>query len=564
MILQRACVVITAFLLVSLAGGCAGTRTEGLPPAPAPAVGAFAVPDAFAADVAEQALRQGGNAVDAAVAVAFSLAVTYPEAGNVGGGGFMLAWLDGAVYFLDYREVAPSAASRDMYLDAQGEPVAGLSLVGHRAAGVPGTVAGLWEAHQRLGRLPWPDLVAPAIALAEDGFVVPAQLESRMRDELPGLAGTRFAEHFGGLLAGRLFRQPALAAVLRRIQASGPDDFYRGETARLIEREMQRGGGLVTGEDLASYRPRWREPLQQRWRDYDVVTAPPPSSGGIAVLQLLGMKDRLADAFTGLPRNSAQYVHLTAEMEKRVFADRAEYLGDPGFHEVPVAALLSPAYLDRRAAEVDRAAISPLETVRPGLESRDTTHFSIVDRWGNAVANTYTLNTSFGSGVVVEGAGFLLNNEMDDFAIKPGEPNYYGVVGGPANEIAPGKRMLSSMTPTLLLRDGHVEMVLGSPGGSTIITTVYQTIVNVVDFGLTPRQAVGAARFHHQLLPADLVTYSPSRPLPGATRRELERLDYRVEPHDWEFGDVQLVLRAEGGWQAASDPRGRGVSRVPQ
>jgi gamma-glutamyltranspeptidase/glutathione hydrolase len=245
-----------------------------------------------------------------------------------------------------------------------------------------------------------------------------------------------------------------------------------------------------------------------------------------------------------------------------VFADRAEYLGDPDFQDVPVQALLSDGYLDRRAAEVDHDAISSLRSVLPGLEHHDTTHFSIVDRWGNAVANTYTLNTSFGSGVVVEGGGFLLNNEMDDFAVKPGEPNYYGVVGAAANAIAPGKRMLSSMTPTILLKDGEVSMVLGSPGGSTIITSVYQVIVNVVAFGMSAEQAVGACRFHHQLLPPELVTYSPSVPLPAATLAGLERLGYRVEPHDWELGDIQLVLRGPRGWEAASDPRGRGQSRV--
>jgi gamma-glutamyltranspeptidase/glutathione hydrolase len=560
MILKRAIAAIAAFLLASLVTGCAGSRPA-VPPQ-APPLGVLAVPDAFAADVAEQVLRDGGNAVDAAVAVAFSLSVTYPEAGNIGGGGFLLAWLDGAPYFLDYREVAPDAASRDMYLDARGKPVAGQSLVGHRAVGVPGTVAGLWEAHRRFGRLPWGELLAPAIELAEVGFIVPAQLESRMHEELPGLSATNFSRYFGRMRAGRLFRQPELAAVLRRLSGSGAKGFYTGETARLIVVEMQRGGGLVTLDDLAAYRPVWREPLRRTWREFEVLTAPPPSSGGIAVLQLLGMKDRLADAFAGLPHNSPPYIHLTAEMEKRVFADRAEYLGDPGFHEVPVAALLSPAYLDRRAAEVDPQAISRLDAVRPGLEPRDTIHFSIVDRWGNAVANTYTLNTSFGSGVVVEGGGFLLNNEMDDFSIKPGEPNYYGLVGAEANAIAPGKRMLSSMTPTILLEDGNVSMVIGSPGGSTIITSVYQAIVNVLDFGMSPAQAVGATRFHHQLVPPELVTYSPAFPLSAATRDALGRLGYRVEPHGWEFGDLQLVLRRPDGWEAASDPRGRGESRV--
>ncbi len=361
---------------------------------------------------------------------------------------------------------------------------------------------------------------------------------------------------------GETFRQPQLASVLERIAARGPDDFYRGETAALLVAEMQRGAGLVTAADLAAYRPVWREPLRGRWRDADVLTAPPPSSGGIALLQLLAMRDLRAADFAGQALNSPQYVHLSAEIAKRVFADRAEYLGDPDFVSVPVERLLAPDYLARRAAEVDRERISTLESARPGLEPVNTIHYSIVDHQGNAVSNTYTLNTSFGSGVVVEGAGFLLNNEMDDFSVKPGVPNYFGVVGSTANEIQPGKRMLSSMTPTILLRDGRVAMVLGTPGGSTIITTVYQAIVNTTDFGLDAQAAVAAPRFHHQLLPPELVTYTPGRPLPPATIEALRTRGYRIEPHSYEYGDLQLILRKDGELQAASDPRGRGESRV--
>jgi gamma-glutamyltranspeptidase/glutathione hydrolase len=499
------------------------------------------------------------------VAVAFTLAVTYPEAGNLGGGGFMLARVDGKPYFIDYRETAPAAARRDMYLDTHGDVVEGLSLTGALAAGVPGTVAGLWEAQQRLGRLEWKDLLAPAIRLAADGFLVPAPLATGAQEELPRLGPTtNFPRYFGALRAGELFRQPELAATLRRIQAAGPSGFYDGKTADLIVAEMDRTGGLITRADLAGYRASWREPLTATWRGYTILSAPPPSSGGIAIVQLLKLKDLLAADFRGLARNSPQYIHLTAEMEKRVYADRAEYLGDPAFFDVPEASLLADDYLARRASSVDRQHISKPEASLPGLEHHDTIHFSIVDRWGNAVANTYTLNTSFGSGVVVQGAGFLLNNEMDDFSIKPGTPNVYGVVGSIANEIQPGKRMLSSMSPTMLLRDGRVQMVLGSPGGSTIITTVYQTIINVVDFGMSPADAVGATRFHHQLLPPDLVTYSPSRPLPPATIEALGKLGYRVQPHDWEFGDVQLIVREGDSWVATSDPRGRGESRIIQ
>ena len=552
-----------ALLVLALLAACAGVPES--TPVPPALQAAVATPDSFSAGVASDVLQSGGNAVDAAVAVAFSLAVTYPEAGNIGGGGFMLAWVSGEAAFMDYRETAPAAASRDMYLDARGEVIEDSSLTGHRAVGVPGTVAGLWEAHRRYGRLEWKDLLQPAIDLAEHGFLVPTQLEDRVREEAPRIGKVAgFTKYFGGLRGEAVFRQPDLAAVLRRVQAQGRDGFYRGQTARLIADEMSRGGGLITEKDLEDYRSVWREPLRASWRGYEVLTAPPPSSGGIAVVQLLRMKDLLAREFQGLAHNSPQYVHLTAEMEKRVFADRAEYLGDPGFVQVPVAALLADDYLVRRARSVDPDAISPLASIRPGLESRDTTHFSIVDRWGNAVANTYTLNTSFGSGVVVEGGGFLLNNEMDDFSIKPGQPNYYGVVGSVANEVQPGKRMLSSMTPTVLLEDGRVRMVLGSPGGSTIITSVYQTIVNALDFDMTAAEAVGAARFHHQLLPADRITVGPEHPLPADTVAALARLGYRVESHGWELGDVQLILRRGDGWQAASDPRGRGEARVLQ
>jgi gamma-glutamyltranspeptidase/glutathione hydrolase len=477
----------------------------------------------------------------------------------------MLLWMDGEAAFLDYRETAPAAAARDMYLDAAGEIAGEASLTGHLAVGVPGTVAGLWEAHRRYGRLPWRDVLEPSVRLAEDGFVVPAPLAAAIREEWPRVGtAAGFAAYFGGLREGERFRQPDLAATLRRIQAHGRHGFYDGTTARLLVEEMTRGDGRVSAADLAGYAAVWREPLRARWRGFEFLSAPPPSSGGIAVLQLLKMKDALADAFAGLAHDDPQYVHLTAEMEKRVFADRAEYLGDPSFVDVPVARLVADDYVAGRARSVDLEHISSLADVRPGLEPRHTTHFSIVDRWGNAVANTYTLNTSFGSGVVVDGAGFLLNNEMDDFAIKPGEPNFYGVVGSTANEVQPGKRMLSSMTPTLLLEDGRVRMVLGSPGGSTIITTVYQVIVNVLDFGMTPAEAVGASRFHHQLLPPDLVTYSPGRPLPASTIAALEARGYRVAPHDWELGDVQLIVRKGEALEPVSDPRGRGRSLALQ
>ncbi|HSN52769.1 MAG TPA: gamma-glutamyltransferase [Woeseiaceae bacterium] len=524
---------------------------------------AVAIPDKYGAQVAEDVLRAGGNAVDAAVAVGFSMAVTFIDAGNIGGGGFMMIYMDGAPAFLDYRETAALAAHRDMYLDEHGEVIENASLVGARAAGVPGTVAGLWEAHQRFGKLPWKDLVMPAVRLAEEGFLPAAALVDDIHSMQEWFGdSTNFYRHFGNISTAEPFRQPELGKTLRRIAELGPDDFYRGETARLIVQQMERGGGLITAADLERYRAVWREPLQARWRDFEILAAPPPSSGGFALIQLLKMKDYLADHFAGVPHNSPQYIHLVAEMEKRVFADRAEYLGDPDYVDNPVDRLIAADYIARRAREVNPEAVSQLDAVQPGLESPETTHYSIADQWGNAVSNTYTLNWSFGSGVVVEGAGFLLNNEMDDFSVKPGVPNIFGVVGSTANEIQPGKRMLSSMSPTILLADGQVVMVVGTPGGSTIFTSVFQSIVNVLDYGMTPFEAVAATRFHHQLLPPDLITYSVTRPLPPATISVLGEMGYRAEPHPWEFGDVQIVWRDGGEWVPASDPRDRGDSRV--
>ncbi|MCH7894578.1 MAG: gamma-glutamyltransferase [Proteobacteria bacterium] len=556
----RRFVSLTVFCCVLLAACAPADQTSSVTPV-SPA--AFAMPDRYGADVAELVLRAGGNAVDAAIATAFSLAVTFPEAGNIGGGGFMLIYVDGQSYFLDYREVAPAAASRDMYLDENGDVVPGLSRVGHRATGVPGTVAGMWAAHQRFGSMAWAELLAPAIDLAENGFVADKMLAARTKRKRKTYAGkTNFDRYFGKLEAGAVFSQPELAETLRRIAANGRAGFYQGETAVYFVDEMKRGGGLIGMDDLIEYRPVWREPLKASWRDYQVLSAPPPSSGGFAIIQLLKMKDYLAGEFDGLAHNSAQYVHLIAEMEKRVFADRAEYFGDPDFVDVPIDKLIADDYIEARAAEVDRDAISSVDSVPPGLESPHTTHFSIVDKNGNAVSNSYTINSYFGGGVVVEGAGFVLNNEMDDFSAKPGAPNIYGVVGKTANKIQPGKRMLSSMSPTILLQDGEISMVLGTPGGSTIFTTVFQAIVNILDFGMTPEEAAGASRFHHQLLPPDLVTYSRSRPLSDQTIKGLIEKGYRTRPHRWDYGDLQIVWRNGDSYRVASDPRKRGEARV--
>ena len=549
--------LIRVSLLAFLVASCGGDTPPHI------SQSAVAMPDTFSAEVAAGILDAGGNAVDASIAAAFSLAVTLPEAGNIGGGGFMLVHMSGDSKFIDYRETAPMQAHRDMYLDENGDVIPRSSLIGHRAAAVPGTVAGLWLAHQLYGTLPWADLLAPAIKLARDGFTVPQELADYAIEIVAWHDGAvDFEGRFGRLRAGEIFRQEDLARTLERIASDGADEFYRGETARLIVAEMARGGGLITAEDLDRYQAVVREPLRANWRGREILSAPPPSSGGFAVIQLLKMKDFLSDEFEGVAHNSPQYVHLIAEIEKRVFADRAEYLGDPDYVDVPIDMLLSDDYLRKRANEVNTASISEFTAVAPGLESSDTTHFSIMDEHGNAVSNTYTLNWTFGSGVVVGGAGFILNDEMDDFSAKPGAPNIFGVVGNTANEIQPGKRMLSSMSPTILLNDGEVELVIGTPGGSTIFTSVFQNIINIYDFGMSPREASGASRFHHQLLPNDLITFSPSVPLPDETIAALGDMGYRAVPHDWEFGDLQIIFHSEDDLQAASDPRRRGESRV--
>ena len=524
---------------------------------------AVAAPDRYGAAAAAEVLAAGGNEVDATVATAFALAVTYPSAGNLGGGGFMTLVHAGKPYFLDFRERAPARAERDMYLDARGEVVPERSLVGIQSVAVPGTVRGLAQAHQRFARLSWARDLAPAIRLARDGFVVDRSLADDVADKSKALAGrTNFDSYFGHLAAGQRFRQPALAAVLTRIAADGEDGFYSGATADLLIAAMQKAGGLMTRSDLATYRAVWREPLVARWRDFDVITAPPPSSGGIALIQQLLMKDALRPTFTGVAQNSIQYVHLLAEIEKRVFADRAEYLGDPDFTSVPVARLIDPAYNAARAAGVNPTVPSPTPSIAPGLhESHQTTHFSIVDRQGNAASVTYTLNDDFGSGSVVDGAGFLLNNEMDDFSVKPGSPNMFGVVGGEANAIAPGKRPLSSMTPTILMRDGAVRLVIGTPGGSRIFTSVFQVICNVYDFGMALPAALASPRVHHQLLPADTLFEEPFAPLAQELRQGLEARGYRIENQGWN-GDIEAILVDGRQPVPASDPRGIGVSRT--
>ncbi|MFW3896102.1 gamma-glutamyltransferase [Pseudomonas bharatica] len=525
--------------------------------------GAVAAPDQYGAQVAADILKKGGNAVDAAVATAFTLAVTYPEAGNIGGGGFMTLYMDGKAYFLDYREVAPKAATRNMYLDDKGEIIENLSLVGARAAGVPGTVMGLWEAHRKFGKLPWSELLTPAVGYAKNGFKV-AEKQYQYREDAQGLFkdSTNFNDYFGHMKVGETFKQPELAQTLERIADKGVSEFYQGRTADLLVAQMQASNGLISKDDLKDYKAVWREPMRIDWRGNVVYTAPLPSSGGIALAQLLGIKEQRAADFKGVGLNSARYIHLLAEIEKRVFADRADYLGDPAFAKVPVAELVAPDYLAKRAKEINPTAISETGKVRPGLEPHQTTHFSIVDKQGNAVSNTYTLNWDYGSGMVVKGAGFLLNDEMDDFSSKPGVANAFGVVGGDANAIEPGKRMLSSMSPSLVTRDGQVTLVLGTPGGSRIFTSIFQVLNNLYDYDLPLDKAVAAQRVHHQLLPKDTIYFDAYAPLTGEVAQELKKMGYTLEDQGWEMGDVQAIRVSGGKLETASDPRGRGVGQV--
>jgi gamma-glutamyltranspeptidase / glutathione hydrolase len=531
-------------------------------PTPAPAV---AAPDRYGADTAAEILGAGGNAADAAVAIAFTLAVTYPEAGNLGGGGFATVLFGGKPDFLDYRERAPASASAGMYLDTAGKVIPDASTVGAGAAGVPGTVAGLWELHRRFARLTWQADLAPAIRYAEQGFSVDRILVNERDSRAAQLRGrTNFLTYFGALKEGDTFRQPELAATLKRIAADGPRGFYAGRTGELLVAEMARSGGHITAADLNTYRAVWRKPLEGEWAGYHVITAPLPSSGGIVLLSMLAMKADLATAFAGVPLNSAQYVHLVAEIEKRVFADRASYLGDPDFTEAPVAQLLDPAYLALRAAEVSAARPTPTASVRPGLaQHHDTTHFSVIDRFGNAVSNTYTLNDDFGCGQVVTGAAFLLNNEMDDFSVKPGVPNIFGVVGGDANAIAPGKRPLSTMTPTILTQNGRVAVVIGTEGGPSIPTQIFQVLTAWHDYHMSLAAAVAAPRVHHQLLPADTLMEEPYAMLEPTVRTGLIGRGYKLVNRGWN-GDVEAIVLADGKDKevAVSDPRGRGVARV--
>jgi gamma-glutamyltranspeptidase/glutathione hydrolase len=508
----------------------------------------------WASEIGAAVLREGGNAFDAAVAVQFALAVTFPRAGNIGGGGFAVYRLaDGQAGALDFREKAGMAAHRDMYLDEAGEVVPDKSLLGHAAAGVPGSVDGMYRLHGRFGSLPMARLLAPSIALARGGMPVSASLAALLNEHRAALLAVNDSSAPNPFLeneawqAGDTLRQPDLARTLERLRDLGRDDFYQGETAALLVAEMRRGGGIITLDDLRQYESVWRNPIVGEYRGCRVISMPPPSSGGVALLQLLRGIEPYPIGEWG--HNSVRALHAMTEVERRVYADRATYLGDPDFHPVPVEMLLDPVYVRRRMSDIDLEAKTPSSAIKEGrvdvVESVETTHFSIVDAQGNAVSITTTLNGYFGCKVLVAGAGFFLNNEMDDFSVKPGVPNQFGLVGAEANAIQPGKRMLSSMTPTIVEKDGQLFLVLGSPGGSTIITSVFQTILNVVDHGMPLQRAVDAARAHHQWLP-DRILLEPDS-LPAAVGAGLRGLGHELEVRDVALGKIEAIMRLPDG-----------------
>jgi gamma-glutamyltranspeptidase/glutathione hydrolase len=515
----------------------------------------------LAADVGLRVLQAGGNAIDAAVAVGFALAVTYPYAGNIGGGGFLLAHLaDGRATFIDFREKAPLAATRNMYLDSKGN-VTEDSLVGWRAAGVPGTVRGLELAHQKYGRKPWAELVNPAIQLASEGYAVSYSFDSSLRNEEATKLLSRFPDSkriFLSVQYGQKFIQPELAATLKRIRDRGASDFYEGETAQKLVAAMAAHGGLITLADLKAYQAEESAPLHGKYHGDEILTAPPPSAGGVGLLQMLGMLEGSGYEKTGA--GSAASIHYVAEVMRRSYADRSEYFGDPDFYQVPVSKLLDPKYIAGRRRSIDPLHATPSDQIRPGKisvrEGTETTHFNIVDSEGNAVAVTYTLNNGYGSGVTVPGLGFLLNDEMDDFAAKPGSENLFHLIQGENNAIQPGRRPVSSMTPTIVLRDGKFFLMLGAPGGSRIINGVLQVLLNVVDFHMNIQDAVDWPRFHHQWMPDVLYVEKGISP---DTVRILRGMGHKVAPLEGSVVARVEAILSDGGWlQGGSDGRGNG------
>jgi len=549
------------------------------PPPLVAAVHPVHAPHAMVASVHELASRAGvemmqagGNAVDAAVATGFALAVVHPQAGNLGGGGFMLIRMaDGAVRFIDYREKAPAAATSDMYLDARGNVIENESLVGYKAIAVPGSVAGMVYAAKKYGKLPLERVMSPAIKLARRGFPLAWEDANDLRDkQLAGFPESRriFQRDGNYYKAGEILRQPELASTLERI-AKDPEDFYHGAMARDLAAFIQKGGGLITADDLAHYEVKEREAVRGTYRGYEIISAPPPSSGGIALIEILNILEGYDLAKYG---RSARAIHLTLEAFRRALFDRAELLGDPDFSKIPVAPLIDKKYAGDWRESIDPARASPSKELRRPAsfsqleqyarltnvvrEPENTTHYSVVDPAGNAVAVTTTLNESFGSGVTVAGLGFLLNNEMDDFTVKPGVPNTYGLIQGPANAIGPGKRPLSAMAPTIVLKDGKLFLVLGSPGGPRIITTVANILMGVVDYGLNLQEAVNAPRFHHQWLPDEVHVERGTSPDSAAL---LQQMGHHVVTEDyWSDAECIAIDLKTGERLGASDVRNNG------
>ncbi|GAB3340819.1 gamma-glutamyltransferase [Chromohalobacter beijerinckii] len=515
----------------------------------------------LASKIARDVMQDGGNAVDAAVTAGFALAVTQPRSGNIGGGGFMLISDEesGDVIAIDYREKAPAAAYETMFQNEQGEAVSELSRYTHNASGVPGTVAGLALALEKYGTLSLADALAPAIRLAEEGFEIPPRFAEGLeqsQDRLKQWDSTRevFYKPDGSLYrAGERFRQPDLAATLKRIAEHGPREFYEGKTAELIAAEMEKHDGLMTAEDLAAYRPTLRDSVHGNYRGYDVYAMSPPSSGGAHIVQMLNILEGYDIGEMGF--NSARTIHVMSEAMKRAYADRAEYLGDTDFVDVPLEGITSKDYADELREQIDLGRATPSDAIAAGdplpYESNETTHFSIADDNGLAVSNTYTINFSYGSGIVVDGAGFLLNNEMDDFSAKPGTPNAYGLIGGEANKIEPEKRMLSSMTPTIVKKDGKNFLITGSPGGSRIITTTLQVVMNVIDHDMNVQSAVSVPRIHHQWLPDEIRIEEGISP---DTIGLLESMGHTISQQD-AMGAAQSVLIENGHFYGGADPR---------
>lgn len=511
----------------------------------------------LAVDAGLRVLREGGNAVDAAVAVGFALAVTHPQAGNIGGGGFMLIrFADGRSTFIDFREQAPGKATRGMYLDAAGDVTKG-SVEGWTSAGVPGTVRGFEYAAQKYGSRKWADLLSPAVTLARDGFPVSYGLAESLKGSTKLLQSAESKRIFTKG-SGDTLRQPDLAKTLGRIAKEGAKEFYEGETARVLASEMARNGGLITLEDLKKYKVAERAPLTGTYNGYGVVTAPPPSSGGVGLIEMLGMLEGSGYEKSGA--GSAAAIHYAAEVERRFFADRSQYLGDPDFSKLRVSELLAPQYLKSRRVGIDPEHATSSTKLLPGLPAPErggqTTNYNVVDAAGNAVAVTYTLNDRYGNGITVPGLGFLLNDEMDDFTSKPGAPNAFGLIQGEFNAIEPGKRPLSSMTPTIVTRDGQFFMALGAPGGARIITAVLEVLLNVVDFRMNVQDAVDAPRFHHQWQP-DALFLEPG--ISPDTEALLRAKGHTIDHSPgWVPAQVNAILK-DGGWlQGASDDRAGG------